>query len=581
MIRFHKLQIRNFRSIDAAGIVIEPRNSLVLLVGKNNAGKSTIADALHVLLGSKNPRYASFSDDDYNDPTKPIELMVEFGGLQWGDGAKLGLSQPQCAMLTKPAKGTEPGTLCINLVVPQLLQAEAVDHDAVDEDADQDKKASTITLARKHVVHRAEPIRSKLVKCIQVPALRDQADLLSASGWTTYGAMLRGILQDSPKLDELHNLIQQTNTVLTGLLSEETKALTATAKTAAYVDAVNFKFTKEDNPSELLRNLTLSVLYGGRADDISRAGTGTQSAVIIGMLELALRHRASVGIRVFCVEEPELFLHPQAQRRMAALLRQLAAEPGNFVFITTHSPEIVLGCAIEDVFRIERGAQHETRVWNVTEATVIRELERKLTRETAEMVFADRVVFTEGESEPHFLPLISGVVKDGTGAVCDYDARNISAVKAQGKSSFTNYTKAADSLGIAWRVVTDADALDDNSLHHFCALAQPQKTPAADEKRAALRKIGVAVLTHGEIEDYYPHSALAAIAGCTEAEVSQKIIQHGMRQDGSPRKTGDILKDWLRPRSKPEIARLVGAWIQAHPGQITDNLRSLIRWTVD
>jgi putative spermidine/putrescine transport system ATP-binding protein len=176
-------------------------------------------------------------DDDYNDPTKPIELMVEFDGLQWGDGAKLGLSQPQCAMLTKPAKGAEPGTLSINLIVPQLLHAEAANDDAADEDADQDKKACSITLAGKHVVHRAEPIRAKLVKCIQVPALRDHADLLTAPGWTTYGAMLRGILADSSKLDELRNLIQQTNTVLTGLLSEETKALTATAKTAAYVDA--------------------------------------------------------------------------------------------------------------------------------------------------------------------------------------------------------------------------------------------------------------------------------------------------------------------------------------------------------
>jgi hypothetical protein len=344
---------------------------------------------------------------------------------------------------------------------------------------------------------------------------------------------------------------------------------------------VNFKFTKDDNPSELLRNLTLSVLYGGRADDISRAGTGTQSAVIIGMLELALRHRSAVGIRVFCIEEPELFLHPQAQRRMAALLRQLAAEPGNFVFITTHSPEIVLGCAIEDVFRIERGANHETRVWNVADASVIRELEKKLTRETAEMVFADRVIFTEGESEPHFLPLISGMVKDSTGAVCDYDARNISAVKAQGKRSFKNYTKAADGLGISWRIVTDADALDDNSLDHFSAVPQIEKAATAEQKRMALRKTGLAVLSHGEIEDYYPHAALAAVAGCAEAEVPLKIDQHRMRQDGSDRKMGDTLKDWLRPRSKPEIARLVGAWIQTHPEQITDNLRLLIRWTVD
>jgi hypothetical protein len=36
--------------------------------------------------------------------------------------------------------------------------------------------------------------------------------------------MLRSILEDSPKLDDLRRLIGETNTVLTELLSEETKA---------------------------------------------------------------------------------------------------------------------------------------------------------------------------------------------------------------------------------------------------------------------------------------------------------------------------------------------------------------------
>jgi hypothetical protein len=59
------------------------------------------------------------------------------------------------------------------------LHAAAVDDDTADDDAEQDKKACTVMLAGKNVVRRAEPIRAKLAKCIQVPALRDQADLLS------------------------------------------------------------------------------------------------------------------------------------------------------------------------------------------------------------------------------------------------------------------------------------------------------------------------------------------------------------------------------------------------------------------
>ena len=64
--------------------------------------------------------------------------------------------------------------------------------------------------------------------------------------------MLHAILEDSPKLgDILREFISQANTLLTGMLSEETKALTKVAKTVAYVDEINFKFTKDENPSEV------------------------------------------------------------------------------------------------------------------------------------------------------------------------------------------------------------------------------------------------------------------------------------------------------------------------------------------
>jgi Overcoming lysogenization defect protein-like, TOPRIM domain/AAA ATPase domain len=367
---------------------------------------------------------------------------------------------------------------------------------------------------------------------------------------------------------------------VTGLLTDETKTLTATAKTAAYVDAVAFKFTKEGNPAELLRNLTLSVLYGSRTDDISDVGTGTQSAVIIGMLELALRHRAAAGIHVFCVEEPELFLHPHAQRRIAALLRELATDKDNFLLITSHSPEIVLGSDIEDIYRIERGPANQTRVCNVKDPEAERELQRKLARDSAEMVFADRAILVEGESEPNFLPLISRLMSDPNGLSCDYDSRNVSVVRVQGKKSFKNYVKAIEGFGIEWRAVTDNDALDDNSLAFFLERAGVEATVSSEDKRTELRNIGIGVLSQGEIEDYFPHGALAAIAGCAESEVSNKIAEHRKQQSGAIRKTGDALKDWLRPRTKPEIARLVADWLQENPTRLPDNLKKLILWTV-
>jgi len=94
-------------------------------------------------------------------------------------------------------------------------------------------------------------------------------------------------------------IIKQATVQLRVLLRTEAESLSKAAKTTAYVDKIDFQLTKAG----------------------MQIGTGTQSAVMIGMLELCLRHRTSSGLRLFVVEEPELFLHPHSQRHVASLLR--------------------------------------------------------------------------------------------------------------------------------------------------------------------------------------------------------------------------------------------------------------------
>ena len=44
---------------------------------------------------------------------------------------------------------------------------------------------------------------------------------------------------------------------------------------------------------------------------------------------------------IFAMEEPELFLHPHAQRRLSASLREISETPEHQVFLCTHSTHFV------------------------------------------------------------------------------------------------------------------------------------------------------------------------------------------------------------------------------------------------
>ena len=78
-----ELQIRNFRKIDALTVTF-PRG-LTVLVGENNSGKTTVIDALRLMLfSSRDFDSLRLTEDDFRAGTghAPIEISCRFTGLE-------------------------------------------------------------------------------------------------------------------------------------------------------------------------------------------------------------------------------------------------------------------------------------------------------------------------------------------------------------------------------------------------------------------------------------------------------------------------------------------------------------------
>lgn len=634
--QLRRISIRNYKSIPPAGVELAFRSRLVALVGKNNAGKSNVLEAVGLLLGAKNPRYVGVDESYFHDPRQPIVIEVEWCTASYGDGKKLGLSDMQChALVPKPRKGEErhpdAGRIVLRLRIPPVAMAEsdAIEPDAeIEGDREEDAKRELVLLLGKgSEVRRVEPLRLRLARLISVPAVRSHTDLLSPSAWTSYGRLLRELLAGTPEAAQLEELIGEATRRLQDVLRTQSDQLTRAAKTTAFVDSIDFQFTKAGEASELLRNLTLAVAHGGRIDTIDDVGTGTQSAVILGVLELCLRHGSVAGSRIFAVEEPELFLHPHGQRRAGDLLRRIADEAGHYVILTTHSGQLLSSCDIFDVARLDRDAASGTVVRRLpSDFGDVDRAVRILTANSSEMLFADRVVLVEGPAEAILLPRLAKLVRGGDG-LCDLDARNISVVAVEGKDAFGVFTRILESFGIEWRIVCDHDALAGSSISLFRQRAGLTGSETAETQIQRLRAIGVAVLRQGEIEDYYPIDALADIAASSPEEMKNRIEEQrettgspsgpavlahilrtrrrelGEAEDGRAdkvsaalwsrsmkelreagalpgrrRKTGEILASLLGP--KPRIATRVASWFEQDSTRLTEPLTKLIQWAV-
>src|SRR5262249_60435945 len=83
---------------------------------------------------------------------------------------------------------------------------------------------------------------------------------------------------------------------------------------------------------------------------------------LVRALEACAEHTSGV---VFAIEEPELFLAPQAHRYMYRLIRRLA-ERGNQVFFTTHAPGLLSVASLEEVNLVSRDELGVTAVQRLT-----------------------------------------------------------------------------------------------------------------------------------------------------------------------------------------------------------------------
>lgn len=267
--RITKLSIKNYKSFNNTAEPINFYGSHSLLVGKNNAGKSNIFSALSLLLGTKNPNYIKIEEADFFDTTKPIEIDLTIGGITDNDKNELfGLPN-----LTKQQKGAllsrNLNDIEIVFSFKHYFRDGTEDLEGVESESGEEteqRQQFEIKLWGFTIRRKIEDIRSALIKMLKVPAIRDVSDELTGSKWTYYGQLMKSILEESSKYEEVKTLLNQINNKIQDIFANQKSHLLSGARVVSYVDDINFELTKEGKPSELLRNLEVFITEGSRKE---------------------------------------------------------------------------------------------------------------------------------------------------------------------------------------------------------------------------------------------------------------------------------------------------------------------------
>lgn len=468
------VRIFNFRCLRAVEACLHP---ITILVGENNAGKTSFLEAIHGAIGSGQRQFTEddiWTDVNENRPPKDRSIIVDLLIRPIEKEGKLSVNFPEgSSWLELWGNGVVQDDSDNDLVAIRTLYAwsKAKGEYITErkflkgwagnlEEAPQTSFVEKVPLSVAHTT----PIALYLLD-----AKRDGAEDIRVRGsiWhklvSEPGLKEEDIESIEGKLTEINKLFVDQSEVL--------NHVQAHLKGVGDVVNCDGEGVSITSVARRLRDLHKGMdvfipTVGAPAFSLSRQGMGTRSLASVLLFRAytswKMSKRKTEALHPFvAIEEPETHLHPHAQR---SLYGQIESIPGQKI-ISTHAPYI---CAQADVRNFLHFGKSgiETQI-NAYEPVMedlstedIRHINRQVMNTRGDLLFSRYIILVEGETEEQAIPLFAkthwGVHPHELG---------ISVISVGGKTAYTPFLRLAERFNIAWCILSDGSEEDIKSVN--------------------------------------------------------------------------------------------------------------------
>ena len=463
--RLTKLIIKNFRTIGSAPVIID-LDDIVVLVGANNAGKSSILRAYEVAMNS-NSKEGYLDLEDFPNRVVLPEALPEVEvhtilsedkpGQQWnldiGNGEWLIRERWIWSKPDAPPKRQgfdvqeNDWSDSVPWGAPNVANAHRPQPHRIDAFALPEEQANEI---------------SKLIKNLLDSKMKTIKSVGNTSDKTDYEqlidkiAVFQATVAEAVK-SEIVNIEQNISEYIAKIFHN-------------YIVKLDVRhdgsIEKTYSPFKEGAIMTMGP-SDGYLSTLSKQGSGARRTLLWTALKyISEQQKIEVGGRphVLLIDEPEICLHPSATRDARKVLYDLPKTKNWQVMVTTHSPIFIdLSYDNTTIVRVDRNDDNA-----VKSTTLYRPASAKLSAEDKtnlkllnicdpyvhEFFFGGRIIVVEGDTEYTVFSWLKGEYPGS------YD--DVHIIRARGKAIIPSVVKILNQFTCDYAVLHDTDTLDAN-----------------------------------------------------------------------------------------------------------------------
>ncbi len=406
-----QITIKNFKSIKDETLEL---SEFTPLVGYNNAGKSNLLDGIKWLL-----RKSPLTESSFYDKTTAIEIEGVISGVS---PAILALLSPNHKTAIEPYISSD--TISIKRVQPQPNSTAAEIKLFVKDPA----RIGTPTEWVSNPTGLDQALQALFPEPIHIGAMENaEEDVSKSKATTTIGKLLAAIIGPIQNTygAQVQNALQGVKDLLDAEGTARIPELTTfdtevSVKVSAFFPGVNIKIhIPTPELKEVFSKGTIKVFESldSEGKDVATLGHGAQRSIQMALV----RHLADIkkdaeevaSNTLLLIDEPELYLHPQAIEVLRDALKTLSTEGYQVVF-STHSPFMITSKDVGNTLLIRKSDSRGThKRCSLKSAIPMVESEAPSQLElifslshSSNILFSERVILAEGTTEGRLIPSI-------------------------------------------------------------------------------------------------------------------------------------------------------------------------------